>query len=183
MLEYINPDTWRTKELNSSVVMHLHQALQAERRVGPTSGAHEVYTSHEGLLLQLEESLTKPVPKINDQEFSRQLTELNDIKWKLTRSSKKKYYNSGAHMLWIGTRTKQLEGAHTEYFRGIDNPVGIKVGMDTESDFAVSLVRTIDPSNTPGKVVLISRFGSKNVSIGLPKLAEVTTQPAMWTKT
>jgi len=79
-------------------------------------------------------------------------------------------------MLWIGTRTKQLDGAHTEYFRGIANPIGIKVGSDISPENAVSLIRILDPTNTPGKITLISRYGSANVSVGLPMLAEAISR-------
>eukprot|EP00469_Lotharella_globosa_P007893 CAMPEP_0167781746 /NCGR_PEP_ID=MMETSP0111_2-20121227/6106_1 /TAXON_ID=91324 /ORGANISM="Lotharella globosa, Strain CCCM811" /LENGTH=516 /DNA_ID=CAMNT_0007672447 /DNA_START=151 /DNA_END=1701 /DNA_ORIENTATION=+ len=125
------------------------------------TGAREVYTSHEGLLLGLEQALTRRVgASAADGVLIGGAEETNG------------WYNAGAHFVWIGTRTKQLHGAHTEYFRGIDNPIGIKVGSDIDPQTAVSLVRTIDPRNEPGKVVLITRFGASNVSTGLPQLAE-----------
>jgi 3-deoxy-7-phosphoheptulonate synthase len=105
----------------------------------------EFYTSHEGLLLGFEESMTRYVPEYDA------------------------YYNLGAHMLWIGDRTRQLDGAHVEYFRGVANPVGIKVGPKSTPEEICELVRVLNPDNKEGKIVLISRFGYKEVSQKLPK--------------
>jgi 3-deoxy-7-phosphoheptulonate synthase len=109
-------------------------------------GRIEFYTSHEGLLLGYEEAMTRKSP-------------LND-----------KYYNFGAHMLWIGERTRQIDGAHVEYFRGIANPVGVKIGPKITPDELVELVRKLNPSNEPGKVTLISRMGASKIEAGLPPL-------------
>lgn len=108
----------------------------------------EFYTSHEGLILGFEESMTRWV-----DEYS-------------------KYYNLGAHMLWIGDRTRQIDGAHVEYFRGISNPIGVKVGPSANPTEICRLVEKINPENESGKIVLISRFGHEKVSSELGRYIE-----------
>lgn len=106
----------------------------------------EFYTSHEGLLLPLEETLTEHV------------------------SERQAWYNLGAHMLWIGDRTRQLDGAHCEYFRGIANPIGLKVGPSANPQEIVTLIKTLNPTNEEGKITLITRYGQGQVKTHLPKL-------------
>ncbi len=108
----------------------------------------EFYTSHEGLLLSLEETLTHFVPEAG------------------------RYYNLGAHMLWIGDRTRQLDGAHIEYFRGIANPLGLKVGPSSDPREIMQIVERLNPSNEEGKITLITRYGQGKVATYLPKLIE-----------
>ena len=103
----------------------------------------ELYSSHEGLLLPYEEALTNRF----------------DDGW----------YNVGAHFLWIGDRTRQLDGAHVQYFRGLRNPVGIKVGPSMQPDELVELLHTIDPDAIPGRVTLITRYGADKIDDLLPK--------------
>ena len=102
----------------------------------------EFYTSHEGLLLDYEEAQTD--------------------------SHREAWYNVGAHLLWIGDRTRQLDGAHIDYFRGIRNPLGVKVGPTMRDDELVTLVKTLDPDNEPGRLVLITRYGSERIRDHLP---------------
>jgi 3-deoxy-7-phosphoheptulonate synthase len=85
--------------------------------------------SHEGLLLDYEEAMTRRCP-IPDSTVSRELGTL----------APEKYYNLSAQFLWVGDRTRQLDGAHVEYFRGIRNPIGIKVGPSMTADELVSLL-------------------------------------------
>ncbi|MCB9746720.1 MAG: 3-deoxy-7-phosphoheptulonate synthase class II [Alphaproteobacteria bacterium] len=106
----------------------------------------QFFTSHEGLLLDYEEALTRKV----------------DGRW----------FNTGAHMLWIGHRTRQLDSAHVEYFRGIENPVGVKVGPGTEPEGLVELIDRLNPKNTPGRVTLFSRFGAGGLEEQLVPLIE-----------
>lgn len=84
--------------------------------------------SHEGLLLNYEEAMTRRYP-IPDSTVSRELG-----------TGSEKYYNTSAHFLWVGDRTRQLDGAHIEYVRGIRNPIGIKVGPSMASDELVTLL-------------------------------------------
>ena len=95
----------------------------------------EFYTSHEGLLLPMEESLTRYEPAYDG------------------------WYNLGAHMLWIGDRTRDLSGAHIEYFRGIANPIGLKVGPSADPKDIVEIIKALT-LNQLGKVTIISRFGA-----------------------
>jgi 3-deoxy-7-phosphoheptulonate synthase len=117
----------------------------------------EMFTSHEGLLLAYEEAQTC---KVGDD-----------------------WYNLGAHMLWIGDRTRQLDGAHVEYFRGLANPVGVKVGPSMEPDELVALIQRLDPLGSPGKVTLISRLGADGVRERLPGFVRAVNQaglPVVW---
>ena len=87
--------------------------------------------SHEGLLLPYEEAMTRRYP-IPDSTVSREL--------RTPTQAPNKYYNTSAHFLWVGDRTRQLDGAHVEYFRGIRNPIGIKVGPSMVDDELVALL-------------------------------------------
>lgn len=106
----------------------------------------QFYTSHEGLLLSYEQALTRL-----DEESGR-------------------YYAGSAHMLWIGDRTRGLDGAHIEFFRGIANPIGCKVGPSMEVDELIRLIDVLNPDNEPGRLTLISRMGADNVESLLPPL-------------
>ncbi len=119
----------------------------------------DIFTSHEALLLSYEEAQTRGVPR------------------------RPGYYNLGTHMPWIGYRTNDLQGAHVEYVRGIQNPIGIKVGPQTSSQQLVELCRTINPENEPGKIILIHRFGHKQIDGVLPNLIAGVQQqklPIVW---
>ena len=117
----------------------------------------DFYSSHEGLLLPWEEAHTVEVDG--------------------------KAYNLGAHMLWIGNRTRQLDGAHVEYFRGLSNPIGIKVGAGLDPGELCDLLDVLDPDDTPGRITLISRFGAHHVADGLPPLVDAvraTGRTVVW---
>ncbi len=105
-----------------------------------------VYTSHEALLLNYEEALTR------------------------TDSITDEWYNCSAHMLWIGDRTRELDGAHIEYFRGIKNPIGCKVGPSMKPTELVELIETLNPNNEEGRLTLIVRMGASNISSLYPPL-------------
>ncbi len=105
-----------------------------------------VYTSHEALLLNYEEALTRVDSITGD------------------------YYNTSAHMLWIGDRTRDLDGAHIEYFRGIHNPIGCKVGPTMKPDELVELVKALNPKNEEGKLNLIVRMGATKIDELFPPL-------------
>ncbi len=102
----------------------------------------ELYSSHEGLLLPYEEALTE---KFDDG-----------------------WYNVGAHFLWIGDRTRQLDGAHVSYFSGLRNPIGVKVGPSMEPDELVELLDALDPDRVPGRITLITRYGADRIHDLLP---------------
>ncbi len=105
-----------------------------------------VFTSHEALLLNYEEALTREDSLTGD------------------------WYNTSAHMLWIGDRTRDLNEAHIEYFRGIKNPIGCKVGPSMKPDELVELVSTLNPNNEEGKLNLIVRMGASKIEEFFPPL-------------
>ena len=111
-----------------------------------TSHGVDIYTSHEGLHLSYEQAQTRRVPR------------------------REGWYNLNTHFPWIGFRTGDINGAHAEYFRGICNPVGVKVGAKSEPDDLVALIKFLNPINEPGKITLIHRFGSKSIADALPPL-------------
>jgi 3-deoxy-7-phosphoheptulonate synthase len=106
----------------------------------------DVWTSHEGLLLDYEEALTRRDSITGD------------------------WYDCSAHMLWIGNRTRAPDGAHVEFFAGVHNPVGVKVGPGTTGDEVVELCARLNPDRIPGRLTLISRMGAERVSDALPPL-------------
>jgi 3-deoxy-7-phosphoheptulonate synthase len=115
----------------------------------------EFFTSHEALLLPFEEALTRWVPAQST---------------KALLGSEGGYYNLGAHMLWVGERTRQLDGAHLEYLRGLRNPIGVKVGPSASPDHLLELLEHLDPQQTPGRITLITRFGASRIAEHLPPL-------------
>jgi 3-deoxy-7-phosphoheptulonate synthase len=104
------------------------------------------WTSHEALLLPFEQAMTR-VDSITGE-----------------------HHATSAHFVWIGDRTRQLDGGHVEFCRGIENPIGIKCGPTLKSEDLINLCNRINPNNEKGKITLISRFGSENVEKHLPKL-------------
>ena len=108
----------------------------------------DFYTSHESLLLNYEEALTR----------------------RDTITDEKDWYATSAHMIWIGDRTRQPDGAHVEYMRGIANPIGLKCGPSLDPDELVRLIETLNPDNMSGKLTLIARMGADKVRAGLPPL-------------
>ena len=108
----------------------------------------DFYTSHEALLLGYEQALTR----------------------KDTITGEGGWYSTSAHMVWIGDRTRQADGAHVEYMRGIRNPIGLKCGPTLESDDLIRLIDALNPANEPGRLTLICRMGSDKVREGLPPL-------------
>lgn len=143
-----------------SIVTQLTDALDFMQTIGAdASGSNnnalrsvDFFVSHESLLLEYESSMTRHLPSPKTKE--------------------KKWYNTGAHFLWVGDRTRQPENAHIEYIRGIENPIGIKVGPTTEPDKLVDLLNRVNPNKEIGKVTLITRFGANNVEMHLPQHIE-----------
>ena len=80
------------------------------------------------------------------------------------------YYDTSAHFVWIGDRTRQLDGAHVEFARGIKNPIGLKCGPSLKPDELLKLIDVLNPDNEPGRLTLIARFGSDKVEEHLPRL-------------
>ena len=107
---------------------------------------YEFFTSHEGLLLDYEQALTR-----------------YDVK-------SKKYYDYSSHMIWVGDRTRELDGAHIEFVSGIENPIGIKVGPSIDAYELIEIIKKVNPKNEKGKIILIARLGLKNIEDILPNL-------------
>ena len=118
----------------------------------------DLYTSHEGLLLEYEQSQTRKMKDPSTREQTRKPS-----------PDGKSYYNTSAHFLWIGDRTRQIDGAHIEYFRGIENPVGVKIGPTTPTADILALLRKLNPSVEVGKITLITRYGASKVRSLLPE--------------
>ena len=108
----------------------------------------DFFTSHEGLLLYYEQAQTRQVPRHPG------------------------WYDLSTHFPWIGERTRSLDGAHVEYFRGIANPIGVKIGPGITPAEALTLSEVLNPQNEPGRLTFIHRFGAAKVAKCLPPLAE-----------
>jgi 3-deoxy-7-phosphoheptulonate synthase len=106
----------------------------------------DVYTSHEALLLGFEEAMTRVDSTTGD------------------------WYDTSAHFLWVGDRTRQPDGAHIEFARGVRNPIGLKCGPSLDPDELLRLIDILNPDNEPGRLTLICRFGAEKAAAGLPKL-------------
>ncbi|MCZ6912488.1 MAG: 3-deoxy-7-phosphoheptulonate synthase class II [Proteobacteria bacterium] len=118
-----------------------------------------MFTSHEGLHLPYEQAQTRYIPR-----------------WE-------RWYNLATHFPWIGMRTGDLDGAHVEYFRGISNPLGIKVGPGMTGESLQKLLEVLNPLNEPGRITLIHRFGVSQVKKRLPSLiraVQATGSPVLW---
>ncbi|MFM8714537.1 MAG: class II 3-deoxy-7-phosphoheptulonate synthase [Actinomycetota bacterium] len=125
------------------------------------SALHEVdvYTSHEALILGYEEALTRQ------------------------DSLTGQWYDCSAHMLWVGERTRQLDGAHIEFLSGVGNPIGVKIGPTTTADYVLSLCEVLNPKRVPGRLTLISRMGADNVEEALRPLLRAVREaghPVVW---
>jgi 3-deoxy-7-phosphoheptulonate synthase len=112
----------------------------------------DFYTSHEGLNLHYESAQTRAVPR------------------------RAGIYDLTTHFPWIGERTRHIDGAHVEFFRGISNPVGVKIGPSADPDDIVRLVEALNPKDEPGKIALITRMGAKKVEAALPRLVEAVNR-------
>ena len=129
--------------------------LAAERRLHEV----DVWTSHEGLLLDYEEGLTRRDSLTGD------------------------WYDCSAHMLWIGERTRQAGGAHVEFFTGVHNPVGVKIGPTATPDELLELCERLNPDRVPGRLTLIARMGAERVRGLLPPLLRALGEaghPVVW---
>src|ERR1700727_805057 len=119
----------------------------------------DFYTSHEGLHLYSEQAQTRYIER------------------------QKHWYNLSTHMPWIGMRTANIDGAHVEYFRGISNPIGVKVGAAMSAEWLQELVQVLNPQNEPGRLTFIHRFGVKDIEQKLPgmiKAVRATGSQVLW---
>src|SRR5271167_430693 len=120
------------------------ESMSGQRVHAATRG--DFYTSHEGLHLLSEQAQTRYIER------------------------QKHWYNLSTHMPWIGMRTADIDGAHIEYFRGISNPIGVKVGAAMSAEWLQELVSVLNPQNEPGRLTFIHRFGVKDIEQRLPEM-------------
>jgi len=147
-----SPQGARYSELSDKI----SESLAFMEAIGVTPQSHpdlarvEFFTSHEALLLGFEEAMTRVDSTSGD------------------------WYDVSAHLVWIGERTRQLEGAHVEFMRGIKNPVGLKVGPTVEPDELLGLIDALNPHDEPGRLTLYGRFGADKIAARLPRLMDAT---------
>ena len=138
---------------------HMQSVGTAASLAAMRGAAGPIFTSHEALLLPYEEALTR-------------------------RDAAGRWWATSGHMLWLGDRTRQADGAHVEYLRGIENVVGVKCGPSLGADELLRLVERLDPRNCAGKLVLIGRFGAKRIGEALPPLMRAVREEGravVWT--
>ncbi|MBI3440368.1 MAG: 3-deoxy-7-phosphoheptulonate synthase class II [Proteobacteria bacterium] len=134
------------------IAHRLDQALSFMSAAGITSENSpqirevDFFTSHEALLLPYEQALTRIDSTTGD------------------------WYDVSTHFLWLGDRTRQIDGAHVEFLRGIKNPIGIKCGPSLSTDDLLRLIDILNPDNEPGRITLISRMGHDKITEALPKI-------------
>ncbi|ADZ91739.1 class II 3-deoxy-7-phosphoheptulonate synthase [Marinomonas mediterranea] len=131
----------------------IDDALQFMEACGIGEGVSQLketdfYTSHEALLLPYEEALTRQDSLTGE------------------------WYDCSAHMLWIGDRTRQVDGAHVEFLRGVQNPIGLKAGPSMDPEDLIRLCDILNPNNIPGRLNIIVRMGADKVADGMPKLIQ-----------
>ena len=143
-----SPQSEQYREISDRIT----EALDFMRAIGLDPESHpemrttDFYTSHEALLLGYEQAMTRVDSTTGD------------------------WYATSGHMIWIGDRTRQLDHAHVEYFRGIKNPIGLKCGPSLAPDELLKLIDVLNPENEPGRLTLIARFGAEKALEHLPDL-------------
>ena len=162
-LEFMGRSPWADKF--KDVADRIGEALDFMEACGvdpentPQLKSANFFTSHEALLLQYEQALTRQ------------------------DSLTGQWYDTSAHMLWIGDRTRFEGSAHVEFLRGVGNPLGMKCGPSLEPDALLRLLDTLNPAREAGRITLISRFGHDKVEAGLPRLVRAVAReghPVVW---
>ena len=165
--------TWNQEFVASSlegrryevIANEIGRALRFMQAIGIDLGdertIHEVdvWTSHEALLLDYEEPLVRRDSTTGD------------------------WYACSAHFLWVGERTRQVDGAHVEFLAGVENPVGVKVGPAATPDELVALCEPLNPNRIPGRLTLVARLGADRVREALPPLVRAVREsgiPVLW---
>jgi len=126
--------------------LNFMEACGVTSATAPQLSATDFYTSHEALLLSYEQAMTRVDSTTGD------------------------WYDCSAHMLWIGDRTRQLDGAHVEFLKCVGNPIGMKAGPTLDPEDLLRIIDTLNPENEPGRLTLIARMGADNVEAGLAPL-------------
>lgn len=162
-LDFVQRSSWAKKynEMGERIgeALSFMEACGINPDTVPQLKATRFYTSHEALLLRYEQAMTR-------QDS-------------LTGG----WYDTSAHFLWIGDRTRFDGSAHVEFMRGIENPIGIKCGPSLEPDVLLKILDELNPAREPGRITLISRFGHDKVEAGLPKLVRAVKaegHPVVW---
>nr|WP_321265869.1 3-deoxy-7-phosphoheptulonate synthase class II [uncultured Sulfurimonas sp.] len=143
------------------LAQEIENSLKFMKACGITSktyrnlGETDFYTSHEALLLPYEQAFTRKDSISGD------------------------WYDTSAHMLWIGDRTRQLDGAHVEYLKGVKNPIGVKAGPSMDPEDLIKLCQTLNPENEAGRLNIIVRMGANKVGEGMPKLIRAVEKEGM----
>ena len=152
-----NPACERYKQLADQIcdALAFMEVCGVSSETTPALRQTEVFTSHEALLLNYEQSLLQ---QVNSPANAEAVTDA--------------YYAMSAHMLWVGERTRQLNGAHIEFLRGIQNPLGIKISSAIKPHELSALIERLNPNNIAGRITLISRMGADHTARYLPALAE-----------
>jgi len=162
-LDFMGRSPWAKKF--SEMADRIGEALDFMRACGidadtvPQLKATAFYTSHEALLLPYEQALTRRDSLTGD------------------------WYDTSAHMLWIGDRTRFAGSAHVEYMRGIGNPIGMKVGPSLDADTLLRLLDELNPAREAGRMTLITRYGHDKIEAGLPPLVRAVQReghPVVW---
>ena len=149
----------RYKEIIQTITQSIDFIETSSGRPLFLSQKAEIYAAHEGLHLQYEASQTRFIERTSN------------------------WYNLTTHFPWIGMRTAELDGAHVEYFRGVANPMGIKIGNGMTREWLQELISTLNPDKTPGRITLIHRFGADSIEDNLPALIEAVEEvnsPVLW---
>jgi 3-deoxy-7-phosphoheptulonate synthase len=143
-----NPAVARYETMSHRIqdALNFMEVCGINSQTAPTLRETQLFTSHEALLLNYEEALSR------------------------TDSLTGKVYNCSAHFVWIGERTRQLDHAHIEFFKQIRNPIGVKIGPSISSDELLKLIDALNPDNTPGRLTLITRMGADVLLEKLPEL-------------
>ncbi|NNF18112.1 MAG: 3-deoxy-7-phosphoheptulonate synthase, partial [Gammaproteobacteria bacterium] len=154
-----SPMAQQYSEIAKSIANSLDFLESISGRKVHQSNRIDFFTSHEGLHLHYEQAQTRFIER------------------------RRGWYDLTAHLPWIGMRTAELDGAHVEFFRGVKNPVGIKVGAGMDSEWLQELLSVLNPSNEPGRIVLIHRFGAEHIEERLPgliKAVQATGSLVLW---
>jgi 3-deoxy-7-phosphoheptulonate synthase len=161
--DFIWRSTWAAKfaEMADRIgeALDFMEACGIDPQTVPQLQGTSFYTSHEALHLSYEQAMTRQDSLTGD------------------------WYDTSAHMLWIGDRTRFAGSAHVEFLRGVGNPIGVKCGPSLQPDVLLSLLDTLNPAREPGRITLISRFGDDKVEAGLPPLLRGVKReghPVVW---
>jgi 3-deoxy-7-phosphoheptulonate synthase len=162
-LDFMGRSPWadRFKDIADRIgeALDFMEACGVAPETVPQLKTTDFYTSHEALLLPYEQALTRQDSLTGE------------------------WYDTSAHFLWIGDRTRFPGSAHVEFLRGVGNPIGMKCGPSLEPDVLLSLLDTLNPAREPGRITLISRFGHDKVEAGLPRLVRAVKReghPVVW---